>query len=384
MTRFRYIVLLIPFLLQSCDFFYSTVEYKGKEAEPRMCVMSHMYAGDSDRRTMHVLHSEFFLHANKRSVPVLENALVTLQVNSSAPVAATFVPDSETMPPQGNRYEEPVKYGCYQAGLAFTGNDTVRLHVEHPQYGIADAVQVCPMPQQVTIQVDSVVPKYAEIWCHLHLPAYSGDLTDVLTLDINSTAAFIWIDTTLEVASLYYYSPDETFAVYDNFRTPTGYYAGSNLTFPVSDTGRSIQMVLVGETGTDSLFAQAEELDIQMNLISQTRDDYRYYTSLDRAQTYASARYVSSHYMAAKHYPELPSIRYSGTDLSPEEQYTYDMSQLFDNISEEFDVLGNAENYQVYSNITGTNSQGVQPFGCFSLMNMYSASVNYTMPKSGN
>ena len=374
-----HILLIVALLLQGCDFFYSTVEYKGKEAQPRMCVIAHLNSSRVSPR-VDVLHSEFFLHSNNSQLPILEDAQVTVQVNNESPVDMPFLPKQTIVlvnAGNGRMYRDSIGY--YSAPVSFQGNDTVRLHIEHPEYGSADAMQICPMKQQFALEVDSV-SKYCEIWCHMHLPAYTGSMTDVLTLDINSTTAYMWIDTTLEVVSLEHYSQDETFAVYDNYQTPAGYFAGNNLTFPVSATDRTIAMVLVSDTFKlfkPSNLSKVHKMWITMELWSQTQDDYKYYTSLDNVMSRSSSSYSQSHY-TAKYIPELPSAKDTITQQTTDPGL--DIAKLLSEIAEEFNVLGNAEGYQVYSNISGSNRQKVQPFGCFSLTNIYHYETEYIMP----
>ena len=56
------------------------------------------------------------------------------------------------------------------------------------------------------------------------------------------------------------------------------------------------------------------------------------------------------------------------------------IAEIFNIISEEFSVLGNAEGYQVYSNLTGKNKRNLQPFGCFRMSNWYLVSQTVPLP----
>lgn len=349
MKQLKYIVVLLPLLLQGCDFFYSTVEYKGKEAEPRLCVISHLEANSTNTR-IDVLHSEFFLHAGADSLPVLNDALVTLQVNNAPPVPAVFVPGHDTMFVNTMYGGKNVAYGHYEAPVFIQEFDTVRLHVEHPVYGTADALQVCPEMPYMELILDSLDTRYSQMYCHLLLPPYKGDPTDIMAVSGNMVI----------------YSKDPTFAKYDNYQTPLGYYAGTELRMTVSSEPRSIPLILA------SLYieeydheTQTLTLQFDMHSTSCTQDDYRYRSTLRRA---------TGQNLWRRAFPEPPSER---TEVEEDVGMGVDMAEMMDIIAEEFSVLGNVEGYQVYGNLTGTNAHDLQPFGCFTLTNWYAFSQTY-------
>ena len=381
MKKYAFILVLTPFILHGCDFFYSTVEYKGREAEQRLCVTSHVEANSSLAR-VDVLHSEFFLNAAKDSLPVLRDALVTLQRNNDAPVPLTYVPGHDTAT-NYSEYGYGLKrfpYGHYEAPISFFECDTVRLHVEHPDYGSVDAIQVCPMMPYAELTIDSV-SVYDEVYCHLYLPPYKrygrGDLTDVLMLtasvDVGKTAY-------ISTYTAYMYSRDPALTTYHKYQTTTGYYGGTVLFLPVSDQPRDIQLILdhytAGRTepwqddeyddDTDSTGEQ--KMSVNINLQSHTLDSYLYMYTLSRTLDSPFSNYL----------PDLTSESTMRGEVAPD----INIAEIFNIISEEFSVLGNAEGYQVHSNLTGKNKLNMQPFGCFRMSNWYLESQTIPLPEN--
>lgn len=373
MKRGAYILILLSVALNSCNFFYSTVEYIGKEAEPRLCVVSQFAPQDAsgEPARVDVLHSEFFLRSNTQSLPVLPDATVTLQVNSLTPVTAVFMPDKDTIrsySPTDSTLRTST-FGYYAAPLVFGGNDTIRMHVDHPQYGTVDAVQVCPMLQSAVMTVDSL-SRFDELCCHVHLFAYTGAETDVLSLQVQ-----------VDDYPAYIYSTAGDFEPYDNYQTLSGYYAGQQLTLPTSSSERDLPLVIdtkvkripdlpvvPGNAGGSVVPPDQHQpnepvtLHVTLRALTRTRDNYRYKISLRSAIG-----------LTARSTPEPPSQR----DTTNMDKQDLSMIEILDAVSAEFDVLGNAEGYQVYSNLTGTNSLDVQPFGCFSLVNCFEQKIEY-------
>ena len=379
MKKYAFILVLTPFILHGCDFFYSTVEYKGREAEPRLCVTSHVEANSSLAR-VDVLHSEFFLNAAKDSLPVLRDALVTLQRNNDAPVSLTYVPGHDTVTSYSENGWSVRKFplGHYEAPISFFESDTVRLHVEHPDYGSVDAIQVCPMMPFAELTIDSV-SVYNEVYCRLSLPPYRrfgrGDLTDVLML-----TATVGAGKTVyySMNPAYMYSRDPALTTYQKYQTTTGYYGGIALFLPVSDQPREIQLVLdhytsysdeplpYDEYDDDTDVEDEQKLSVNINLQSHTLDSYRYMYTLSRTLDSPFSNYM----------PDLTSESTMRGDDVPD----INIAEIFNIISEEFSVLGNAEGYQVYSNLTGKNKRNLQPFGCFRMSNWYLVSQTVPLP----
>jgi len=303
-----------------------------------------------------VLRSTFFLNGTDYALPVLTDAKVSLQVNSQPPVPAAFTPNGDTiiaMDANGNVQIHTLE-GHYAAPLSFADKDTVRLHVEHPTFGSADAMQVCPVKQPFTISVDSL-SQYGELWCHMHVPAYTGDMNDVLTLQ----TALMSDELDEEGMSVYAYSRDEAFAYYDNYQTPSGYYAGYQLHMQPAKTDRDIVLVIypgLGYIADDYDDTVDTKLNICAYMLARTQEDYMYKSTLYAAM--GRSMYVS----------ELISERMQSSNPA-DDYFDINMEELFYMISENFDVLGNAESYQVYGNLSGKNKQNIQPFGCFSLVN---------------
>lgn len=347
MNRSSYILVLCCWLLQSCDFFYSTVEYKGTEAKPRLCVVASNTA-NSDAY-VHVLHSEYFLHTDSMNWPAVENALVTFQVNNMPPVVATEIDRSLSGSAQQQKHE-----GTYTAPLVFNSNDTVRLHVEHPNYGSADAVQICPMKQTYMLSMDSLVNN-TQLWLQLHLPAYHGAATDVIEL-------YFEVEGLTDTATIDYnallYSLDESFDVLNNYQTNYDYYAGTRMYLPVSDSERVIPIVLASPYGwfaeTDSVLQDVSSISVRGYITVRTIDGYKYIASLRRINDRSDYIYIRD-FLA----PEKDSYE------------RMDFSELLENISTEFEVLGNAESYQVNGNMTPANPKDLPPFGCFYLYQEY-------------
>lgn len=352
MRRNINIVLWVTLLLQGCNFFYSTVDYKGKEAEPRLCVVSRLLppsVGSAPAR-VDVLHSEFFLNTGRTDVPVLQDARVSLQVNSAAPVSLPYISDPDTIYSMSSTYmlSSSVLSGYFAAPVVFGARDTVRLQVHHPVYGSASAVQVCPAQQAFKLNIDSV-SRYGEVWCHLHLEAYTGAKSDVLTLQAVTKPG------DEDEFVTYVYTQDTCCERYDNMQVGA-YYAGVQLHLPVAAVARDIPVVLDAHMPADSV-------QLTMYALTHTREDYDYQTSVER--TLERDLYV----------PALSSIRESDA-----EAMGYTMQELFAQIAARFDVLGQAESYQVYGNLSGVNTLNVQPFGCFTLLNLSEQTLHYTRP----
>lgn len=358
MSKHTWYILFLALLLQGCDFFYSTVEYQGKEADNRLCVISRAVPMDKpdDMLRVDVMHSAYFFNSGQQAMPVLKDALVTVQVNSAPARQAVFTPDSDTLYSMNDNgmMRRSILEGSYEVNLPFAGNDTLRLLVNHPQYGTATTMQVCPMRQEFTLQVDSI-SRYGEVWCHMHLPAYLGSMSDVLTLQ----TAVVTNESNDEGYNLCAYSRNEVFAQYENKQTRSGFYGGQQLHLSPDTTDRDVQLVLDARAGMwrsyDSSSVRQDTLLISAYVIARTQDDYQYKTSMRRVL--GRTEYV----------PELSSQQ--PQDNSQGDYIDFNIEEIFDLIAESFDVLGNAESYQVHGNLQGTNSRGLQPFGCFSLVN---------------
>ena len=89
---------------------------------------------------------------------------------------------------------------------------------------------------------------------------------------------------------------------------------------------------------------------------------------------YTLSRTLDSPY--SNYMPDLTSESTMRGDDVPD----INIAEIFNIISEEFSVLGNAEGYQVYSNLTGKNKRNLQPFGCFLMSNWYSVSQTVPLP----
>ena len=304
---------------------------------------------------------------------------MTLQRNSDAPVSLTYVPGHDTVTSY-SEYGYGLKqfpYGHYEAPITFYECDTVRLHVEHPDYGSVDAIQVCPMMPFAELTIDSV-SVYNEVYCRLYLPPYRrfgrGDLTDVLML-----TATVGAGKTVyySMNTAYMYSRDPALTTYQKYQTTTGYYGGIALFLPVSDQPREIQLVLDHYTSysdepllydeyDDDTDDDEQKLMVDINLQSHTLDSYRYMYTLSRTLDSPFSNYM----------PDLTSESTMRGDDVPD----INIAEIFNIISEEFSVLGNAEGYQVYSNLTGKNKRNLQPFGCFRMSNWYSVSQTVPLP----
>lgn len=355
MNRSLYILLVLSLLLQSCDFFYSTVEYKGKEAEPRLCVICRAEP-QYQMIGVNVLHSEYFLHTNKEEWLSVKDAQVTLQVNNLPPVVASESYERKYYDTKTDSfYVTNESYdGIYIAPLVYKGNDTIRLHVSHPDYGSAEAVQVCPMQQTYTLTLDSVVDK-AQLWMHLHLPAYQGNISDVLELQFDVEGH---TDTDTIDYHAVLYSLDVAFDILDNYQTDYDYYAGIPLYVPVSNEVRDIAVVIAPQYGwfaeDDSIIQDVRNITVHGVVTAKTLDGYKYEASIRRIN-------------------RLNRYYYIRDFLAPENGSNdrIDFSELLEDISEDFEVLGNAESYQVVGNLSPATPKDIPPFGCFYLYQDY-------------
>lgn len=365
MKYIRYIVWLLPLLLNSCDFFYSTVTYKGPEADPHLCVEARLTAspdGEKKKQQVFVSHSAFFLDSYYGSLPLVDDAVVTAQVNHGSPVSGTYV-----QPKYDTHTGMLLGGGYYTFDLALTAGDSVQLSVVHPLYGKAEAMQVCPAQQAMTITVDSV-SRYGEIYAKMHLVGYQGSPTDVVTYvprvdrcqarltyksGISTTTDTVIVFEADSVAVVMY-SPDECFARYQDKQSLSGYYAGYSLTMPVQTEDFVVPVIL-----DSHLFAGivGEDLMIDYMFISirrevRTIEDYDYYTSL-------------ADVLGDSYYVPLPSSQ-TGDEQSETREY---MEAVILSIREAFDELGNVEESQIYGNLSGEADK--PPIGCFSLINVY-------------
>lgn len=366
MKYIRYIVWLLPLLLSSCDFFYSTVTYKGPEADPHLCVEARLTAspdGEKKRQEVYVTHSAFFLDSYYGSFPLVDDAVVTAQINSDRQVSGKYVQ------PKYDSYSGKLRSGgYYRLDLALAAGDSVWLNVEHPLYGKAEAMQVCPAQQSMDITVDSI-SRYGEIYAKMHLVGYQGNPTDVVTFiprvdrcqarlkykrGISTTTDTVIVFETDSVAVVMY-SPDECFARYQDKQSLSGYYAGYSLTMPAQKENHVVPVILDSHLFTGIV---GEDLMIDYMFISirtevRTIEDYDYYTSL------ADVLGNNSYYV-----PSMSSQ--TGDEQSETREY---MEAVILSIREAFDELGNVEESQIYGNLSGEADK--PPIGCFSLINVY-------------
>lgn len=360
-----YIIVLITVVLSSCDFFYSTVEYKGKESEPHLCVLSQFNAAQTEQR-IYVSHSEFFLRTETNDLPYVSDAIVQVQVNNNPAVKAEYVPySSSTVVKDENgawNYSN-AQGGYYAVNVPVTASDKVSLHVEHPTYGKAEAEQISPDSQPAQIKVDSV-SRYGEVYGQLTLPAYRGAEDDVLTIlcRIDSCVARLTIEQkgrtftdTIRVRkddqwAAVIYSQNELFGRLDNYQTPLGYYGGWALDAPVTKEQQNVPFIVDMHVAMiDGCTLEIDSLTFTIITNVRTQDDYKYFASADRVT--GRSLYVS----------ELSSQRTS----QDQEEDDISIEELMYNIGTMFDVLGNAESNQLYSNLTGIKN--MEPIGFFSI-----------------
>lgn len=361
MKIIRYIVWLLPLLLNSCDFFYSTVTYKGPEADPHLCVEARLATSPNigvKKPQVYVMHSAFFLDNYVGDFPLVDNAVVTVQVNHDRHVSGTYVQ------PTYDTYTGMLSSGGYYTfDLALAPRDSVLLNVAHPLYGKAEARQVCPAEQSMTVTVDSI-SRLGEVYAKMHLSGYQGSPTDVVTFTAKVDMCQVSMkyenttkDTVLvfeaDSVAMVMYSPDECFAQYENKQLSSGYYAGYSLTLPVSSEDRVVPIILDSHLFTG---VGEKELIIDYTCISirtevRTIEDYDYYTSL--AGVLGNNDIVPS-----------PSSQIKD-EQSDMKEYMENAIQL---IRIAFDELGNVEESQIYGNLSGDENK--KPIGCFSLVNV--------------
>lgn len=365
MKYIRYIVWLLPLLLSSCDFFYSTVTYTGPEADPHLCVEARLTAspdGEKKRQEVYVTHSAFFLDNYNGTLMLVPDAWVGVQVNRDQPVYGKYVVSNF------DTYSGKLRSGgYYEYKLALSAGDSVLLSVEHPTYGKAEAVQVCPSEQPLTVTVDSI-SRYGEIYGKMHLSGYQGSPTDVVTFIPRvdkcqarltyERGALTQTDTVIvfeaDSVAVAMYSPDDCFARYQDKRSQSGYYAGYSLTLPVSAEEYEVPIILDshmfgGIVGKNGLSIDYMFISIRTEV--RTIEDYDYYTSL--AGVLNRSDYV----------PPLSS------QMEDEQSETMEyMEAVIESIREAFDELGNVEESQIYGNLYGEADK--PPIGCFSLVNV--------------
>lgn len=363
-VRLIHSILLIPLLLTGCDFFYSTVNYTGPEAEPHLCVEARFTAtpdgSDPETRKVFVSSSAFFLDAYGSYVPYVDDAVVTAQVNRGVSVSGTYIP------PVYDEYTYKTRSGGYYSlDLPVQAGDSVLLRVEHPAYGRAEAWQVCPAQQPLALTVDSI-SRYGEVYGKIHLPGYRGNPTDVVTLTSKvdrcqarltyQKGRYTDTDTVIvyeaDSISMVMYTKDDCFDKYHD-KQSSGYYASYSLTLPASAEDRTLPVIMdshifTGIVGKDLLI---DNMVISIRTEVRTIEDYDYYTSLHRALD-------RSDY--------APPMSSQMTDEQSESRLY--MEDVIESIREAFDELGNVEESQIYGNLDGERHK--KPIGCFSLVSV--------------
>ncbi len=153
----HYIVLLcLLLMLPACETY---INYKGEITEPRLVVFAQADAGDT--LVCQVAHSIFFLHDTLRSGQGDElriyDAQVSWQINNQAWNANS------------------------DGSLVAQSGDTVRLKVKHPDYPLAEAVQV--LPYKEGFQVDEWQDDGNSVSTHLTFNEYPGTITDIIAIE---------------------------------------------------------------------------------------------------------------------------------------------------------------------------------------------------------
>ena len=251
--------------------------------------------------------------------------------------------------------------------LPMLAGDTVSLCVEHPVYGKAEAVQICPAQQSISVQIDSI-SSYGEVYGTMSLPGYIGCMTDVQSIVVrivhctarrtmyytNDTIydTVIMCEEDRQVAALY--STDAMFGTYHDLLTPSPYYAGYMLNAPVQTAAHTFPFVMdmhiMPYNGRDNgTKLTIDSLTIAVHSIVRTADNYAYRTSLRRV-------------LDQREYVQMltSSQSYEENDIG------MTVEDIIAVIGEMFDELGQAEENQVYHNLSG--NKGSEPLGCFSLI----------------
>lgn len=350
--------------MASCeDFFNSEVPYTGKADDRKLVVNATIQDGRYMRYGLFVSQSYFifdsaqyvikadtFYNSNggywisyyeeQRSLGLLDDADVTLTIGHNEPIPFSY----------GREAYWPQK--IYP--LAISAGDTVRLHVSHPVYGEAFGCQV--QPAQISARIaDVTFSNFGQVSFLLDIDPYEGAADDVVSISyhfangngtVTETAKSLFGNKTSSWPFWAYYgqrtlySLDPVFSQLPNYQTSSGYYGASagyydgaaSLYLPASALrdGASLRMIadqhLVTNDPDLTYNVTFDTLQMEVQLMVHTYDDYRYTTSFANMQGQTAV-------------DEPSHIMQTG-------------GNIFDDINEIFSSLGGAEHYLLFGNLS--------------------------------
>ena len=330
MPRLRFsILVLLPCMFTACNFFLSYVPVDDKDMQ-RQLVVTARFMPDSQR--IYVGHSLPIGSGLRFDTTSLPNTSLRLYVNDASVYTPVFTGASDR-----NVY--------FDARGIFIPNDRLRLEVSHPDYPSMYAETICPESVPVSIVGDSI-NRASEAFCTIRLAAYHADTNAVVTLESGDN---------------YIYSYDIRCARFTPHVIGTAYYADKQLTLPVSvltDTTAIHTIIKLNRRPKNDMISEPDTTKLVITCTARPKADYSYYTTIKWANS---------------PYNTVPT-------LSIDTVEDYSIGNIFETISESFDVIGGAEGYQVVGNFHSDDPALEHPLGCFSVIQQTSDSclvINY-------
>lgn len=351
------ILTFIAALLTSCNFFNSTVPYKGTEEDPQLVVNALVNPKDTPK--IYVSRSFFFMDKERYNrQPAgstrpgvyqnhgvhngnLNDASVSLTINHQAPTDLQYLCIRKD-----SAYVDEMGY--YTTGaLTILPGDTVGLLASHPIYGTVSAAQICP--DSISIRLLSVkMTNYAEAKIRLHFAPYHGNHDDVIYIsgDMNLTGRYSFKSGNITYGytitnhphNTYLYSYDNRFIDLNTYQSDYGYYAGKYLLLPASAIKEGLDIDLIADIHAITTVNGQDfkcKLDmVQLSLMaSACTNDYYMYTQSLLADKGIDLSYT----------PKLSSVTAVDNEAG----------DMMEDITDIFSELGGQEGIQIQCNIHG-------------------------------
>lgn len=378
MKKILYILAVMSSLaLSSCEnMFNKMITYNGKEEPAVLCLNAEVVSGEPVR--VYLTHSWFFLDTDRyvgnpnngiQRRGIVSDATVEMQVNGGDWQALTFVQVADTTVDTHKR--EGKSY--YTTAYLFQAGDRVTIRARHPDYKEVTATETVPAKPQFTLVQSEVRDRVVMLTLSLEaLPVTDGqviyfevtaygthvDTTGNVT-NSNYNASTYDYDTVVYRTSIFsrmLYCEDFMFSEFNLPRTSHNYYAQNGSLYTSADHFRepkqlTLLLDLVKWSYTDRMYEKEMLGSAVANDYSNIpQSQYNHFDSI-----VVSVRMSNESYYMYRSTVAGSSISSSAPEISwfPDGNSGNEFGDIFEEIADIFDELGNQEGTQIFSNVEG-------------------------------
>lgn len=368
-----YILILSAVLLNSCDFFYKTIEYKGEVEDEQMVLTANLEAGktpriflnasmffsDSKTDTVHTATEKEFIYGVQRKW--IKDAVVEMQINDGEWQTLTGAPDTIYYYNDDRREIWNQLAYSYKNDYVFQPGDLVRIRATHPNFqNQVAASQKIPQfagSETYNYKYNKINDYSGLLEFDLTLPPYEGNEGDIMN--------FVGYAYLRQRVGSYYDGYDENFnpvyrdTLYDVFSIQSVIYS-RGLGFEKYDNFNYSLSLGYWGARSKGLYHNANTYGTEVSLPMKvfyhpySRSGQRSYTITDSIVIEVKVvskdyyRNASSLIAATNYYNNVPD--YWSTEA---DDAFGDISDIINDIQDSFAELGNMEGVQVFSNVDG-------------------------------